>query len=56
VWISKKGGEKSSAPYRGKSTAKWHMTKRVGKYSQRGGYSKGGQENLQNAKRYVDKY
>jgi len=32
-----KGGEKSSMPHRGKSIAKQHTTKRVEKYSQRGG-------------------
>jgi len=35
--MSKERGEESGIPHRGKSAAKQHMTKRVGKYSQRGG-------------------
>jgi len=38
--------EESGVPHRGKSIAKQYTTKRVRKYSQREGYSKGDQENL----------
>jgi len=44
--MSKEEGEESSMPYRGKSTVKQCMTKRVGKHSQREEYSKEGWENL----------
>jgi len=34
--MSKKEEEENGTPHKGKSTAKWHMTKRVRKCSQRG--------------------
>jgi len=35
--MSKEGREKSSISHKGKSIAKWHITKRVGRHSKRGG-------------------
>ena len=54
--MPKEEKEESSMPHRGKSAAKRRTTKRVKKHSQRRGYSKGGQENLQNAKRSMNEY
>ena len=53
VWISEKGGSRGGVPQKGKGTAEWCMGRSPGKCSKGGGKTKGGQMNLQNAKRSV---
>ena len=45
-----------SAPHRGKSTAEQHVDRDSKKYSNRGDWSKGCQENVQNVERGVVEY
>jgi len=50
----KKG--RSSMAQRGKSTAKWHIVRRTGKYSKGRKKREGRQENVQNPKRSTARY
>ena len=53
VWVSKKGGSGGGAPQKEKGVAERCMGKSSRKRSKGGGKTKGGQMNLQNAKRSV---
>ena len=53
VWVSEKGGSRGGVPQKGKGTVERCMGRSPGKHSKEGGKTKGGQMNLQNAKRSV---
>ena len=48
--------ESSSAPWKGRSTVKWHEERRSEKHKEREGQTKGYQENIQNIKRSMVKH
>ena len=50
------GLESSSAPRKGRSTAKWHVERNSKRYSKKGEHTKRRQENTQNIKRSIAKY
>ena len=53
VWVLEKGGSGGGAPQKGKGAAEQCMGRSSGKHSKGGEKTKGGQMNLQNAKRSV---
>ena len=50
------GLESSGTPWKGRSVAKWHEERSSEKHRERGGQTKGCQENVQNVKRSMVKH